>query len=62
MTMALQQLGTIQTPDGILNSMIFFDEDLPDEAMLHAWRGDRTAPPTAALFALEWNASKDNAK
>ena len=62
MTMALQQLGTIQTPDGILNSMICFDEDLPDEAMLHALRGDRTAPPTAALFALEWNASKDKAQ
>lgn len=57
MTMALQQHGTIQTPDGVLQSMICFDEDLPAEAMVHAWRGDLTTPPMAVLFALQWDAS-----
>jgi hypothetical protein len=62
MAMALQQLGTIQTPDGVLNSMICFDDDRPNEAMVHAWRGDGATPPTAALFAIEWDAPRRKAQ
>lgn len=55
-----QQMGVVQTPEGSRPSMICFDEDLPNEAIVHIWSSDRSDPPTAALFDLQWT-SQDRA-
>ncbi|MES2685647.1 MAG: FRG domain-containing protein [Pseudomonadota bacterium] len=57
-----QQLGEIQTPDGALSSMICFDDDLPNEAMVHAWKSGTAEPPFAVLFGLEWNKERNHAR
>lgn len=56
--MAFQQLGTIQTPDGPLTSMICMDADRPNEAVIHWW-GPSVPGPAAALVELDWLSSEE---
>ena len=58
MEMPYQQLGSIKTPDGELNSMICFDVDRPNEAMVHGWAAVDGANPVAILFDVQWSGSK----
>jgi hypothetical protein len=38
--MQLQQVGTIETPSGTADALMFIDADRPNEAMIHLWGKD----------------------
>lgn len=56
--MTFQQLGTIQTPNGPLQSMVCIDADRPGEAVFHWWE-PTVSHPAAALVALDWTSSEE---